>query len=63
MSDETFGLDLIEIFSSLTDIPLTYSDRTEALARVTRLGQQALGSHACVLTFLDIEKKELSYVA
>ncbi|HEX8495377.1 MAG TPA: GAF domain-containing protein [Pyrinomonadaceae bacterium] len=63
MPEGTLGLDLLELFSSLTEIPLSCSDRNEALKQVTRLGQQALGSHACALTFTDVEKRTLTYVA
>jgi GAF domain-containing protein/two-component sensor histidine kinase len=63
MSDEILGPDLIEIFNSLTAIPLSCSDRDEALRRITKLGQKALGSYACTLTLLDLEKRILITIA
>ena len=63
MSDESLSTDLIEIFSALTEIPLSYNDRNEALRRVTELGQKALGSYACTLTLLDLGRRVLTHVA
>jgi GAF domain-containing protein/signal transduction histidine kinase len=63
MSNEALGLALIETFSALSEVPLRYNDRAEALRRVTELGQQALRSHACALTLVNLEAETMTYVA
>jgi GAF domain-containing protein/signal transduction histidine kinase len=63
MTSEIAGLDLIEIFNSLSAIPLLHQEESEPLKSITDLGRQALGSHACTLTFVDLETKTLSQKA
>ena len=46
-------LDLIQIIHALTEIPLQYTDRDQALQKLTELGRQAMGSHACTITHVD----------
>ena len=63
MTGEIAGLDLIEIFNSLSAIPLSHQEESAALKSITDLGRQVLGSHACTLTFVDLEAKTLSQKA
>lgn len=53
----------IEILAQLSEILLRSSDRTQALLRVTQICRQAMHSHACALTLVDLDKRELCQVA
>jgi len=63
MTNEILRPDLIEVFSSLSEIPLVCKDKNEALERITELSRQAMGSHACSLALVDVEDKFLVQVA
>lgn len=63
MRDGVLELDLIEVFDSLSQIPLTYGEKELALKRITELGRQALSSHACTLIFVDLESRTLTQAA
>ena len=63
MVDTALEVDLIKIFSSLSAIPLTCKDKSKALKRITELGKEALGFHACTLVFVDLENKYLTQEA
>jgi signal transduction histidine kinase/putative methionine-R-sulfoxide reductase with GAF domain len=63
MTGEAPELDLIEVFNSLSEIPLLFTDKTAALKRITELGRKVMGSHACTLTFVDLGKKYLTQEA
>jgi GAF domain-containing protein len=54
MTDEALEHDLTGIFNSLSEIPLLYKNKYEALKKLTELGRQALKSYACTLVFLDL---------
>jgi GAF domain-containing protein/anti-sigma regulatory factor (Ser/Thr protein kinase) len=54
---------LTKIFSSLSEIPLSMTDRSAALKRITELGKEAMNSHACTLIFVDIENNYFTQVA
>ena len=56
-------VDLVQIFNSLSEIPLTCKDEPEALRRIAELGRRALRSQACTLTFVDLENKYLIQAA
>lgn len=63
MTNRAVELNLIEIFSSLNEIPFLYKDKSQALKRITEVGKQAMGSHACTLAFVDLENKWLTQEA
>jgi GAF domain-containing protein/anti-sigma regulatory factor (Ser/Thr protein kinase) len=63
MIGEVIELDLIEVFNSLSGIPLSIKEEGEALQRITDLGRKALHSHACNLTFVDLENMTLTQAA
>lgn len=63
MTDTARELDLIKIFSSLSEIPLACKEKTKALRRITELGREALRSHACTLVFVDLDNKYLTQEA
>lgn len=52
---------LVEILSALSEIPLRYSDKRAALERIIELCQQAMGSRACMVTFVDPANDTLPY--
>lgn len=60
---DSFSLDLVKIFNSLSEIPLRYKDRDEALKKVTELGKQAMNSHACTLMSVDLDEGVATQVA
>src|SRR5205807_6531570 len=55
--------DLTRIFNSLSDIPLSVKDKSEALKKIAILGREALGSYACTLTLVDLRTRYLTVVA
>jgi len=55
--------DLIELCSALSEIPLAYTDRGQALQRITELGRQVLGSRACTLALVDLNERWWEQVA
>lgn len=63
MTDAVLESDLIEVFDSLSQIPLTYEVKELALKRITELGRQALSSHACTLVFVDLDNRTLTQAA
>lgn len=63
MAKEAPELNLIQVFSSLSEIPLLYKDRKKALKRITEFGRQVMGSCACTLAFVDLENKYLTQEA
>lgn len=63
MSIEGQHLNQIKILGQLSEIPLRCTDRNQALMKVTQLSKQALHSHACVLTLVNLDKGQLSQVA
>src|SRR5688572_15808082 len=63
MSVEMRQRDSIEIFNALSEIPFRYPDRNQALRRITELGKEALGSHACTLSFVNLEKRFITVEA
>ncbi len=63
MANEALKLDLIEIFNSLSEVPLVCKDESEALKRITELGRQAMGSHACTLNYVNLEHMSLAQAA
>ena len=63
MADTARELDLIKIFSFLSEIPFACKDKRKALKGITELGREALGSHACTLVFVDLENKYLTQEA
>lgn len=60
---EHIELDLIEIFSALSEIPLIHSDEQIALTRITELGRKAMGSQACTLNYIDLANGYLTQAA
>jgi GAF domain-containing protein len=60
---EPLGMDGIRIVTDLADIPVRYSDTAEALASITRLARTVLGSRACTLTRVDVNRGHLTTVA
>ncbi len=62
-STENLGFDLIEIFSSLSEIPLVCTDEQIALKRITELGRKAMGSQACTLNYVDLANRYLTQAA
>jgi signal transduction histidine kinase/GAF domain-containing protein len=54
---------IIQILSSLSEIPLRCKDRVDALQRITDLGKQAMRSHACTLTYVNLEEGTLTQEA
>jgi hypothetical protein len=54
---------LLNIFGQLSDIPLLYTDKQKALKRITELCQQAVGSHACTLALVDLNKDLMTFGA
>ena len=63
MSSNTLNLNLTNIFNSLSEIPLTVRNKSEALKRITVLGRQALNSHVCTLSVVDLQTETLTTVA
>src|SRR6185369_11365574 len=63
MVSEAFELSLIEVFNSLSRIPLAKAEESDSLKKITDLGRRALGSHACSLTFVDLENRALTQAA
>jgi signal transduction histidine kinase/GAF domain-containing protein len=63
MSSEMSELNLISIFNSLSEIPLSVTDKKEAFRKITELGKQAMRSHACSLVFFDLKNKCLTQEA
>lgn len=59
--DELPPPDLLKILSDLSEIPLCYTEKAKALKRITELCRQAMGSHACTLALIDLEKDILTY--
>lgn len=55
--------DLINSLNALSEVPLQYKNRKEALKRICEISKDALDSYACTLTFVDIENKYLTQVA
>ena len=53
----------IEVFSALSEIPLRYHDKTEALKKITELVGVTMGSHACTIALIDLERKVLTQAA
>lgn len=63
MTEGMDRVDFIGLCSSLSQIPLEYQDRAQALHRIVDLGRQAMGSQACVLAELDESGQVLVPVA
>jgi signal transduction histidine kinase/putative methionine-R-sulfoxide reductase with GAF domain len=63
MIGEASELDFIEVFDSLSQIPLSNEDGDMALKKITELGRTVLASHACTLTFVNLESKVLTQAA
>jgi GAF domain-containing protein len=59
VAKEATQLDFIQIFNSLSEIPLLREDRSKALKRIAELGRQTLNSHACTLAFVNLDEKVL----
>ncbi|MGE3538615.1 MAG: GAF domain-containing protein [Candidatus Tectimicrobiota bacterium] len=53
----------LDTFSVLSDIPLQYTDKSAALQKITELVRQAMGSHACTLVLIDLERQMLTHAA
>ncbi len=54
---------LIDILNALSEVPLQYIDKRQALKRITELGRKALNSHACTLIFVDLENRCITHEA
>src|ERR1051325_3732049 len=68
LEEEEFELienkfELIKAFNDLSEIPLSQLKESEALKRITVLGQQALRSQVCTLVLVDIENRTLTHAA
>jgi GAF domain-containing protein/anti-sigma regulatory factor (Ser/Thr protein kinase) len=63
MSVDTVQADSIKIFNALSEIPFRYRDRSQALKRITELGQEALNSHACTLSFVNLDDRFITVEA
>jgi signal transduction histidine kinase/signal transduction protein with GAF and PtsI domain len=63
MSEDRHSPDLMEIFNTLSEIPLQYRDRNNALKNVAELVKQTMRSHVCTLSFINFEDGIMSQVA
>lgn len=63
MSKDIVNLDLMQIFNSLSEIPLQYKDRNDALKKVAELVKETMESHVCTLSFINFEDGNLSQIA
>lgn len=54
---------LLDILSALSEIPLRYTAKPQALKRITELCREAMGSHACTLALVDLSRDILTYEA
>jgi GAF domain-containing protein/signal transduction histidine kinase len=52
--------DLTRIIDSLSEIPLTTKDKDVALKKLAMLGRQALNSHSCTLSLVDVRTHYLT---
>lgn len=53
----------IETFRTLSEIPFQRVDRGTALKKITDLVKQVMGSHACTLVLVDLDRKVLTQTA
>lgn len=53
----------IETFRALSEIPFQSADKETALKKITELVKQAMGSHACTLVLVDLDRKVLTQTA
>lgn len=63
MGEVDFPTNLVNVFSALTEIPLRYEEKADALKRIAELGMEARGSHACTLSFVNASERYLTQVA
>lgn len=63
MIDEELGPDLLGVCASLSQIPIVMRDRNAALKEIAKLSKQVLRSHACTLTFVNLDNGYLVHVA
>ena len=56
--------ELVELFRSLSAIPLKYKDRQVSSPQcIAQLGRKALNSHACTLALVNLERRETTLAA
>lgn len=55
--------EMLKILSSLSEIPLQYTDRREALKMIAEYCKEALDSQLCTIAFVDLEHRFLRQVA
>jgi signal transduction histidine kinase len=62
-TNENVEINLLKIFEQLSEIPLRYQNRDDALRRITELGKEVLRSQVCTLILIDLENRFLTHVA